>query len=339
MNMKSYRSTLLSLLSVAALVSPTSIVVAQSDEEIVEAARSLLKTDRRAAIETAMQFTETEAKAFWPLYDQYRAETEKIGDKIKQQILDYAGLYPDVPAETAKKALKDTLNFEKQQMTLRATHLGKVAKVLSPAKTLRYAQVDMRVDLASRLKLAANIPLVPTEGKIAMTSSADIYSPGATPGSLVVKTNELRATVIAIDHATRSVTLLGEGGIKETVKAGPDVVNFDQVKVGDKLLVLVTESLLVQMGDRAAAAGERPDEVVKLAPEGAKPGAVVANATEATGTIVSLDTSARTATLKFEDGTTKTFPVRPGVDMSKHKAGEKVVFRTTESVALSIRTP
>lgn len=286
-----------------------------------------------------MQFTDAEAKAFWPLYDQYRAEMEKIGTKIRNQLLDLATLYPDIPAEVAMKGLKDTLALEKQQAALRATHVTKIAKVLSPVKALRFAQVDLRLEFATRLKVAANVPLMPIEGRIGMTTSVDSYNRGQEVGSVTVTTNELRATVIAIDAATRSVTLLSKDGIKETIKVGPEVVNFGQIRVGDKLLVLVTESLLVQMGARAAAASDRPAEVIKLAEEGTKPGGVIAESTESTGTIVALDTANRTATLKFEDGSTRTFPVRPGLDMSTQKVGDTVVFRTTESVAVSITKP
>ena len=45
------------------------------------------------------------------------------------------------------------------------------------------------------------------------------------------------------------------------------------------------------------------------------------------------------ATFQFEDGTTHTVAVRPGVDWSRHKAGGKVVIRTSEAVAISVKKP
>lgn len=54
---------------------------------------------------------------------------------------------------------------------------------------------------------------------------------------------------------------------------------------------------------------------------------------------MAIDLEKHTATLKFEDGTAKTFPVRSDVDLSKGKIGEQVVFRITEMIAISVEAP
>ena len=43
-------------------------------------------------------------------------------------------------------------------MDTRNSYLKKIGKVLSPAKTLRFAQVDSRLDLALQIDLAAQHP-------------------------------------------------------------------------------------------------------------------------------------------------------------------------------------
>ena len=55
--------------------------------------------------------------------------------------------------------------------------------------------------------------------------------------------------------------------------------------------------------------------------------------------MVAIDRTKRTATLRFEDGRTKTFPVRDDIDLSRRKVGEKVVFLVTEMVAISVDKP
>ncbi|MBE2215342.1 MAG: hypothetical protein IAE82_15825 [Opitutaceae bacterium] len=331
--MKTIRCFSLGLLCTAALALPASLV-AQSDAELLEAARSTLRTDRRAAVEGAMQFTEAEAKAFWPLYDAYRAEMDKAGTKIKDLIISYSQAYPDITTDNAKNGLKQILDLEKQIATIRAKHFVKIGKALPPVKALRFAQVDMRLDITNRLAIASQIPLVPIEGKIALKSSTDTYGSGATPGMVSVTTIELEAVVLSIDRADRSVTLLGKDGIKETITVSDDVTNFDQVKVGDKVLMVLSDSLVVQLGD--SVPGARPDEVVKLAPVGAKPGGVIANTVEIRATIIAIDVAKRTVTLRGEDGMEKASPVRSDVDLAKVKVGDKVLVRKTEAVALRI---
>ena len=58
-----------------------------------------------------------------------------------------------------------------------------------------------------------------------------------------------------------------------------------------------------------------------------------------TATVAAIDQANRTATLRFDDGTVETLPVRDDIDLSKHKAGEKVVFLVTQKVALSVEKP
>ena len=67
-----------------------------------------------------------------------------------------------------------------------------------------------------------------------------------------------------------------------------------------------------------------------------KPGGLVAQVTQVTAMVVAIDQTKRTATLRFDDGSTETFPVRDDIDLSRHKVGERVVFRHTEMVAISV---
>src|ERR1035441_1447298 len=72
------------------------------------------------------------------------------------------------------------------------------------------------------------------------------------PGGVVVQTYKETATVTDIDAADRKVTLVTPDGKKDTVKCGPDVVNFDQIHVGDQLKITVTEQLAVAMAQAGA---------------------------------------------------------------------------------------
>ncbi len=156
------------------------------------------------------------------------------------------------------------------------------------------------------------------------------------PGGIMVDTVDVSAKVTAIDTANRKVTLLGPDGEEFTVKAGPEAVNFDQVRVGDLLNVTLTEELVVFLDDEGLSAPDGSAAMVGLAPKGAQPGGVVAATTQVTGTVTAIDQADRTATLQFDDGSKKTFPVRDDIDLSRHKAGEKVVFQITEMIAISV---
>ena len=193
---------------------------AQSIDDQIQVARGALQADRKATVAGAMQFTEQEAKAFWPLYDRYRAGMDKSGDALLKLIKEYAQLYPNVPDKRAKAMLNELGELQEERVETRNSYLKKMEKVLSPAKTLRFAQVESRLDLALQIEMAAQIPLVPIEGRLTGETGAAASVVEGVPGGSVVQTYELTATVTAIDKASRKVTLMGRDGIKQTVKCG-----------------------------------------------------------------------------------------------------------------------
>jgi hypothetical protein len=169
------------------------------------------------------------------------------------------------------------------------------------------------------------------------TRSTDIQE--GVPGGVIVDTLDVSAKVTAIDTSNRKVTLLGPDGDKFTVKVGPEAVNFDQIRVGDLVNATVTEELVVYLDEEGASAPDGSAAVVALAPKGAQPGGLVAEIVQVTAKVIAIDQTNRTATLQFEDGSSKIFPVRDDIDLSQRKVGEKVVFQVTEMIAISVEKP
>jgi hypothetical protein len=171
----------------------------------------------------------------------------------------------------------------------------------------------------------------------AATSSATFVD--GVPGGVIVNTIDVSARVTAIDKVNRTATLLRSDGEKITVKVGPEAVNFDQVDVGDWVNLTVVEEIVIYLNEEGEPQSNESAGLVASAPKGAQPGGVVAETTQITGTVTAIDPKKRTATLQFEDGTTKTFPVRSDIDLTKRKVGEQVVFRVTEMIAISVEKP
>jgi hypothetical protein len=312
---------------------------AETVNDDIQAKRSALKVDRKAAVAEELQITEQEGKAFWPLYQQYRAEMDKSGDALIALIKDYAQLYPNVPDDRAKVMLNQLCDLEKQLVETRNSYLKKFQEVISPAKTLRFAQVESRLDLALRNGLAAGVPLVPIEGRLTGETAGGVAVTEGVPGGTVVQTYELKATVTAIDKAARKVTLMDATGIKTTVTAGPEVANFDQIQIGDQLKITVAKELVVSVAGESETADDEGAQLVALAPKGAKPGAIMAGTTRVTAKVTAIDLANHEATLQFADGSTRTVAVRPDVDLSKRKVGDKVVIRTTGALAIQVVKP
>lgn len=133
----------------------------QNLTDAIETVRGLYQADRRTAVAETLELTDAESAAFWPLYRQYRAESEKLGDALVKLVLEYADVYPDVPASRAAAMLKQYTTLEEKLVKTRATYVRKAGRVIPAAKALRWAQIENRLDLGLRLQLASVIPLVP----------------------------------------------------------------------------------------------------------------------------------------------------------------------------------
>lgn len=69
------------------------------------------------------------------------------------------------------------------------------------------------------------------------------------------------------------------------------------------------------------------------------PGGVIVGTYQTTATVTAIDAASHKATLQFPDDKSKTFVVRPDVDLRKAKLGEEVVIHTTEAMAIVVEKP
>ncbi|HEY7163174.1 MAG TPA: hypothetical protein VIB79_01325 [Candidatus Binatia bacterium] len=158
----------------------------------------------------------------------------------------------------------------------------------------------------------------------------------AKPGKVIVEVVKLTGTVKAVDMQSKTVTVEGSGGRTVVVDA-QNARNLDQVKVGDKVNLRYTEelALLVRKSDAAPTATQA--DMVALAPKGQKPAGLMARTIELTGTVQSVDANKRTVTVKGPEGNLRTFHVDKAVkNFNQVKAGDQVVLRITQAVALSV---
>jgi hypothetical protein len=198
---------------------------------------------------------------------------------------------------------------------------------------------QIRIWLAAALVPAALLSLASCcSAPVGEKGSMRVTKPGV-PGGVAVDTYEVTATVTGIDAATRKVTLVSPDGKKTTYKAGPEVVNFPQIQIGDQVKVKAVESLVVFLKKKGEPSGDFAATGVAVAPEGAKPGAAMAETVEITAKVAALDLKRHKATLLFPDGVKQTVKVRKDVDLTKVNVGDEVVLRSTEALAILVEKP
>jgi arylsulfatase len=179
------------------------------------------------------------------------------------------------------------------------------------------------------------VPAAPSMPPSMEAASFAVFQPGVA-GSVISDVIEVSATVTAIDKVKREATLKRPDGSTFTVKVGPEAVNFDQVEVGDMVNATLTHELVTFVVSKDAAMRDDAAAGVARAKKGEQPGGLMATTVQRVGTVVDMDHWKRRVTLRFEDGSTETFPVRQDVNMEAHQVGEKVVFQATETIAVDV---
>jgi len=122
-----------------------------------------VKADKKLLVAENMQLTEAEAKAFWPVYEQYQAELFLIRTRTVKLITDYAAAYSTMTNSIAKKLLDESMTIEALRLKLSKAYLPKFRKVLPDVKAARYYQIENKINAVLYYELAAKIPLVKTE--------------------------------------------------------------------------------------------------------------------------------------------------------------------------------
>ena len=159
----------------------------------------------------------------------------------------------------------------------------------------------------------------------------------------VENTETISATVTAVDHKKRLLSLRGPDGGTATIEVPSDVRNLAQVKVGDQLVVRYYESLGAALRPKGAPPVE-PGSVDQAAtagraPAGSKPAAAVGSVTASTVVIQSVDKKSNTVTFLGQDGLVRVVPVKdPAAQkfIATLKQGDQVDLTYTEALAVSV---
>jgi hypothetical protein len=185
-------------------------------------------------------------------------------------------------------------------------------------------------------------------GAVLATLLACAGSGGSGPGEPKVArqdvaARQMRATVVGVDQATRTVTLRNEAGETLRFRAGEDVRNLAQVKAGDQMVGQVVESLAIEVREPTPEELAAPAAVAEdfdRAALGEKPGAQYVRVMREVFRIEGIDQAAGTVTVaSYADGERSTIKARDPRNLERVDVGDSVVLTYTESLTLAVVPP
>ena len=127
----------------------------------LEIVHEKLKADKKLIVSKYMELTESEAKKFWPVYDEYQADVQKSNERIRILLESYAADYKNksLTDEKAKKLLDEWIAIEQDEGKRRSAFAPKVLQALPAKKAARYLQIENEYRILLRYDLAKSVPL------------------------------------------------------------------------------------------------------------------------------------------------------------------------------------
>ena len=124
--------------------------------------RDKIKADKKLVVATNMELTESEGKNFWPIYDAYQKDLQKINRRIAGLLDRYAADFhsKSLTDDKAKKLIDEALAIEQSEADLKSTYAPKLSKALPVIKVARYLQIENKIRAVIKYDLAQGVPLV-----------------------------------------------------------------------------------------------------------------------------------------------------------------------------------
>ena len=122
--------------------------------------REKARTDKKLVVATALNLTEAEAKAFWPVYNSYQSDMIAHYDRVFKLVDAYAKSYETMTDENATQLLGEFLSLETDYIALLNSYVPRFRRVLPPVKVARLYQVENKLRALVDYEFARAIPLI-----------------------------------------------------------------------------------------------------------------------------------------------------------------------------------
>ena len=150
---------LLSSMTVSAQTVQVSVKPLTEDD--IKLIRQDIQSAKDDIITNTMQFSESEAMAFWPVYKEYASEQHAIAERRLGVILDYAKSIDTLTNTEASSLTQRLFQVEDDAQALRKKYFSKFEAALGAKRAAKFYQVDNRLTMMLNVQLATGIPLIP----------------------------------------------------------------------------------------------------------------------------------------------------------------------------------
>ncbi|WER45605.1 hypothetical protein CupriaWKF_15100 [Cupriavidus sp. WKF15] len=190
------------------------------------------------------------------------------------------------------------------------------------------------MEIRSLLVLAVFVTMTPLFATAQPDTAVEVKK--GTDQATVSGTAKVKATVVGIDVATRTVTLKTNKGKVVELEVGTEARNFDQIKVGDIVNAEYKESLTLSLRKGGGKASVKQSETANRSAPGAKPGGTLGREVRVLANVVAINPQTKMVTVKGPQGNTVDLMVESPDTLKNIKKGDQVEAVYTEALAISV---
>ena len=133
---------------------------AQSDDDYVELAREVLKTEKKEAISEILDLKDEEKTPFWDLYKEYQEKLYLIQNKRIALINDFSDNFETLSNEKADELMKNYLSYKSEILKLNKQYYKKFKKVTDVGNAVLLFQAENKIETLIDAQLALEIPML-----------------------------------------------------------------------------------------------------------------------------------------------------------------------------------
>ncbi len=136
---------------------------AQTADTYLELLKSDIKNKKKTVVAVAMNLNELQEEKFWPVYNEFEAEWDKLTNVRVGIIKEYAANIETLTDEVADDLVQKSYDLEEDKLDVEKKYYEKVKDQLGAKQAGKFIQVVSRLNMLINIQIAAELPLFPVD--------------------------------------------------------------------------------------------------------------------------------------------------------------------------------
>jgi len=128
--------------------------------EAIELAREDIRAGRMGLIAGSMALTPEQQEKFWPIYQEYADEQEKLLDKRIAMLKEFVGNSDGMTDEMANSIAAQAFAIQRARTERRERYFKRFSEALGPVLAARFIQVDSQLATLMNFEMNRSMPLI-----------------------------------------------------------------------------------------------------------------------------------------------------------------------------------